>query len=303
MYTRSWLGAKMEIPDNPTTERWDIFLSFAGKRPAEAHAFYDALGKHGRVFFTAAKQDALTNWASDIRLAQQNSDSSVVLVSTESQSAYYQQEEVAFAISLSRESRGAHKVIPVYLDGRPKATEWNLYGLHILQDVSVPEVGGIQAAADRVLLRLGLVPGPLTGVREMASHAPVEPAHVLYKFPRTPRIEPYRIDISLIRECANSISPADAILVVMDANRFRLEADEDAGLIERGALPPSLAEPNVYWTGVFTQAASQGPRMLAALVLSINDSQFQVHARTAKTKILNYLQALPAGPDHQNLPV
>jgi len=292
----------MASRESTTTDRWDIFLSFAGKRPSEAHAFFDALRKHGRVFFTATEQNVLTNWASDIRRAQQNSDSSVILVSTESQTAYYQQEEVALAISLSRESRGSHRVLPVYLDGRPKATEWNLYGIPILQDVSVPEVGGIQAAADRVLLRLGLVPGLSPNVAGIASQAPVKPVHVLDKFPRTPRIEPYRIEISLIRECANSISPADAVLVVMDANRFRSEADDDAGLIERGALPPSLAEPSVYWTGVFTQAASQGPRMLPALLLSINDSQFESPARTAKTKLLNYLQALAASSDRQNAP-
>ncbi len=89
----------------------------------------------------------------------------------------------------------------------------------------------------------------------------------------------------------------------MDANRFRLEADEDAGLIERGSVPPSLAEPYVYWTGVFNEAASQGPRMLAALLLSINDSQFKARARTAKTKMLNYLEALPPSPDYQSAPV
>jgi hypothetical protein len=194
-------------------------------------------------------------------------------------------------------------VIPVYLDGRPNATEWNLYGLHVLQDVSVPEIKGIEAAADRVLLRLGLVAGPLAVVAEKAIPMPAEHAHVLYKFPRTPRIDPYRVDISLIRECANAISPGDAVLIVMDANRFRLEADEDAGLIERGSVPAaSLAEPLVYWTGVFNLAASQGPRMLAALLLSINDSQFVDRARTAKTKLLNFLQALPAGPVRQTLP-
>lgn len=292
----------MEIPDTASDHRWDIFLSFTGKRTADALAFFDALGKRVRVFFTADQQNALTNWPTDIRRAQQNSNSSVILVSTESESAYYQQEETAFAISLSREKPGGHKVIPVYLDGRPKATEWNLYGLHILQDVSVTEVGGIQAAAGCVLLRLGLMNGALSGAGEMPSATPVEPTHILHKFPRTPRIDPYRIDIALIRECANSISPGDAVLAVMDANRFRLEADDDAGLIERGAVPPSLAEPNVFWTGVFTQAASQGPRMLAALLLSINDSQFQTPARSAKTKLLNYLQALRAVPVHQNIP-
>jgi hypothetical protein len=79
----------MASQDNTTQENsWDIFLSFAGKRPAEAQAFYDALSRRARVYFTAAQQNAMSNWASDIRRAQQNSDSTVVLVSTESESAY-----------------------------------------------------------------------------------------------------------------------------------------------------------------------------------------------------------------------
>jgi hypothetical protein len=283
-------------------DQWDIFLCFAGKRQVDAQAFYGALSPHARVFFSPAQQDKLANWAAEIRRAQQKSDSTVVLVSVEGKDAYYQQEEVALGISLSRESGGAHKVIPVYLDGRPKATEWNLYGLHILQDVSVPEVGGINAAVDRVLVRLGLALGPKDDAPEAGPRLAAAQNQVLLRFPRTPRIDTFRIDVSIIRECANAFSPTDAVLIVMEANRFRLETDADAGLIERGSLPPSLSEPIVYWSGVFNLAANQGPRMLAALLLSINDGQFPERARLARRNLLDYLQSLSGVPVSVRLP-
>jgi hypothetical protein len=55
-------------------------------------------------------------WDIEIPRAQQVSDVTVVLISSKSEAAYYEREEIAAAINLQLKGASQHRIVPVYLD-------------------------------------------------------------------------------------------------------------------------------------------------------------------------------------------
>jgi hypothetical protein len=263
---------------------WDIFISYAGRDESQAQRLYDLLRADFRVFFAKESIDPGDNFAERIREALLGTPITVVLVSIHSQRAWYQGAENAQAIELARDSEGRKRIVPVYLDGRPKATEWNLFGLNVLHALDANTPGGMIEVARR--LSALVLNQPSGTALETAS------SHVLQTIPMGPMVPGEYVDESLVDAYAERFSMARADLLVDRANAFRKQADGNATVIRKTDVPRiEQVEPIRYWQSVFKEARLHGPRMLAALLLVVNDEGFTPEAQAARRRLLDLLNA------------
>lgn len=101
----------------PESFRYDAFIAYASPDAEYAQKFYALLSTVGyRVFLDSIELCPGDDWAKKISEAQENSLLTVVLISTHSDSAYFQRQEILKAIKLTRNDQ--HRVVPVYLMGR-----------------------------------------------------------------------------------------------------------------------------------------------------------------------------------------
>jgi formylglycine-generating enzyme required for sulfatase activity len=97
---------------------WDFFLSHAGADKEDTSAFYELLKLHSTVFLDRRDLTPGCNWPKELLEALGRSLITVVLVSSNTESAYYQNSEILTAIELEREDSARHRVVPVLLDHR-----------------------------------------------------------------------------------------------------------------------------------------------------------------------------------------
>jgi len=265
-------------------QSWDIFISYAGRDEPRARDLYDLVSPGLNVFFAPESITPGDNFAEQIAAALLGTRITAVLVSINSRRAWYQASENARAIDLARDSDGRKRVVPVYLDGRPAATEWNLFGLNVLHALDASAVGGLSEVS-RTLIALARNQPVAAGVG-----AP--PDHVLKSIPMGPMVGGEYVDESLIDAYAASFTVTRADLLVDKVNAFRKQADANANIIRKADLPPvEQVQPIRYWQNVFIEARLQGPRMLAALLLVVNDETFPPEAQAARRKLLDFLKA------------
>lgn len=108
---------------------WDFFIAHAGPDKGPAEILYDCLGTRSRVFLDSRCLLLGDNWDEKLAEAQRNSLITVVLVSSNTETAYYQREEIAAAIHLIRTPGQAHRMVPVYLDATATSQQDIPYGL------------------------------------------------------------------------------------------------------------------------------------------------------------------------------
>jgi len=120
---------------------WDFFLARAGADKAAAESLYDLLTPHCKVFLDCRCLLLGDNWDQELALAQARSMITVVLISSCTDSAYYQREEIARAITMARENESKHRVVPVFLDGRPSTNSVVPYGLRLKHGLSLTDAG------------------------------------------------------------------------------------------------------------------------------------------------------------------
>lgn len=120
-----------------------------------------------------------------------------------------------------------------------------------------------------------------------------KPRHELHAYPRFPMVPSHKISISIKQAYADLIPVREARGLIDQANSFRLEADPgDATvtLIKQSRLrSPEDNPPIDFWIDAFNEAGKHGPRMLAALLLSIDDAQFDEQAKQSRRELLKFL--------------
>ncbi len=122
-------------PPKPTPHVWDFFIAHAGPDKEPAEELYDLLKEHARVFLDSQCLLLGDNWDQELPKAQRESLISVVLLSSNAEHAYYEREEIAAAIRLSRASK--HRVVPVYLDADLATSDSLPYGLERKHGITV----------------------------------------------------------------------------------------------------------------------------------------------------------------------
>jgi len=273
-----------------SAKKWDFFLAYANPDKAAADELYSLLHPDRQVFLDHFSLSPGVQWDLEIPRAQRASRATVVLVSSRSQAALFQREEISVAIALFRKDASAHRVLPVYLDGSASTLGAGIYGLRLFQGLDVLKEGGLAAVA-RKLCDLSTHPSS-----EVSSETPQPETspNVLERFPRGPVVDFFRVSRSLIEAYAMIVRPTDAAMVVGQANALRIEADADDPDVTYIKLfhlpPPETVPPFVYWSDVFSEACRHGPRMLGAVLLSLQDTQFSARAKDDRQKLLQYLK-------------
>jgi len=130
----------------PEGKKYHVFLAHSGKDTETAAEIKRLLGEAVSVFLDCESLSPGDTWDTEIPKAQQESLTTVILISRSIELSFYQQEEVAGAIALARESE--HRVIPVYLNksGAPVP-----YGLRRLHSIYLKKERSLGAVAEKII--------------------------------------------------------------------------------------------------------------------------------------------------------
>ena len=156
---------------------WDVFIAHAGADVVSARHLANCLTSQHRLtcFLDAQQLQAGNVWPTTLKNVLAQSRVVVVIVSENSDAAYYLQEEVAIAVAISRAPSSSIRIIPVLLRG---ATQRHLpYGtftLHALYEDRggwPPVVDAIAQEVDqsRQRSRSTILGGAVEGTDEMWS--------------------------------------------------------------------------------------------------------------------------------------
>lgn len=137
-----------------TDKKWDFFIAHAAADTLIAEQLHDMLAGSATVFLDVRSIELGDNWDLTLAAAQRQSRMTVVVVSQQTDSAYYERVEVAQAINLSRDPTQGHRVIPVYLDEASTKTLSAQYGLNLKHGLFLSEATTLEAAAYRLLATL-----------------------------------------------------------------------------------------------------------------------------------------------------
>lgn len=129
----------------PEGKKYHLFLAHSGKDTETAVRIKRLLGTSVSVFLDCESLLPGDVWDVEIPKAQQESLITVILISKNIEKSFYQREEVAGAIELSRESE--HRVVPVYLDDSAPAP----YGLRCIHSINVKKEDGLGAVAEQLV--------------------------------------------------------------------------------------------------------------------------------------------------------
>ena len=129
---------------------WDFFLAHAGPDLEDARKLKRQLSPPARVFLDAECISPGEVWSQVLSEALQSSLIHLILVSPNTEAAYYQSEEIAVAIQMAREDPHTHRVVPIYLNspGVPKMVP---YGLKTRHGLSVDDEDDLAAVRQHLL--------------------------------------------------------------------------------------------------------------------------------------------------------
>ena len=141
------LSQPLNSPDQ-SVRRYDFFIAYAtpDRRLAQDLCWFlqdDAC----EVFLDVQALSPGAVWPPALREALEASRAIVVLVSTHTDEAFYQQEEIVQAIQLARDKPRAHTVIPVILEKLPYGAMSMPYGLSSRQALDATRSGGLRRVA------------------------------------------------------------------------------------------------------------------------------------------------------------
>jgi hypothetical protein len=146
----------------------------------------------------------------------------------------------------------------------------------------------VQKAVTDLRAALG-VPAPAAAP---APPPPSPPPPPLQQFPRGGMVPPDRVPLSFIAVLSQLYPTQDAVFrAVTAANQLRRSADPAdpaVRVIDLADVPAGVGA-NAVWTNILLQACRQGPRMVAALLLSAPAEAFGAD----RDRFLNDLAATP----------
>jgi len=280
-----------EEPTNAVPS-WDVFIAYPSGHWKEANELFEALHPHVSVFLDKRSLQPGTPFDLAIPEAQRSSRMTAVIVDESYLTAFYTRAEAAAAIALSRATCGVHIVVPIYLNGLPSAYEAP-YGFQLLQSLDLRKElswGAISLSLRQMLLASN---GVHNGPHELREQTQDDPKVALIsRLPIGPRFEMFRIRPSIVREYASATKGDAAAGIVNEAAFLQISANPQATYI----LPYHLPDPHdvpsyTYWNDAFAEACLHGPRMVAALLLALDDSLFPEAVKQERQRLLQTLAA------------
>jgi hypothetical protein len=141
------LSQTLNGPDQRVS-RYDFFIAYATPDRPLARDLYWFLQDDAReVFLDIEDLSPGAVWPPALREALEASRAIVVLMSTHTDDAFYQQEEIVRAIQLARDKPNAHTVIPVILEKPPQGAVSMPYEIRRLQAQDATRSGGLRRVA------------------------------------------------------------------------------------------------------------------------------------------------------------
>ena len=134
---------------NTPFPHYDFFIAHAGAEAHFAEALYAKLTDHACIFLDSISLIPGDNWDTELPNAQRQSLITVVLVSSATEAAFYQREEIAAAITMARDNPKTHRVIPVYLD--ELENDQIPYGLRLKHSIYLGGNVTLETVADRLI--------------------------------------------------------------------------------------------------------------------------------------------------------
>ena len=133
---------------------WDFFLAHAGPDLDIARNLKRELEPPARTFLDDENLVLGDDFDAELAEAQQSSLISVVIVSPNTEQAYYQREEIAAAIQMSREDPHTHRVVPVFFNQAQIGSRQIPYGLRLKHSLRVLDSSDLTEAGKRLLQTL-----------------------------------------------------------------------------------------------------------------------------------------------------
>lgn len=129
--------------------KWDFFISHAGGDISIAENLYTFLASQSKPFLDSKELILGDTWDQKIAEAQRQSLITIILVSSKTELAYYQRDEIAVAIQMARNLTQKHRVIPIFVPGYNKDKVPN--GLTIIHSLTLSSESDIETAANELL--------------------------------------------------------------------------------------------------------------------------------------------------------
>jgi len=145
------------IPEPSNTFEWDFFLAHAGPDLDIARTLKRALEPPAKAFLDDEDLVLGDDFDSELAEAQQSSLISIVIVSPHTEQAYYQREEIAAAIQMSRDDPHTHRVVPLFFNQDQIGSRQIPYGLRLKHSLRVAGSGDLTEAGKRLLETLSLM--------------------------------------------------------------------------------------------------------------------------------------------------
>jgi TIR domain-containing protein len=136
---------------------WDFFLAHAGADLPIAQDLYGRLSPAAKVFLDAITMLPGDDWDQELRTAQRASLISVIILSSNTNDAYYQREEIAAAIDMARQDKRSHRVVPLYVNAKEIPHDDIPYGLRLKHSLYVPGSGDLTSAGTQLLHTLEMM--------------------------------------------------------------------------------------------------------------------------------------------------
>ncbi len=130
----------------PMEQLWDVFIAYASPNREAANQLFDLLQGACRVFMDKKRLAPGDSWDRELAAAQKGSRITAVLISSATETAHYQLDEIARGLELSRDQQLHHRVVPLYLDDTAAP-----YGLGRIERIVVSEQEGLTQAAHAIL--------------------------------------------------------------------------------------------------------------------------------------------------------
>lgn len=138
--TIAWSEIKMKLRDfsvpqgdHETTQQWDYFIAYSSSDRSIAEMAFSKLSQIGRTFLDSRCLRPGDRWTERIRTAQNNSRSTLIIITEKTPNSWFVESEYLHAIKLMRE--GSHIIIPVLYEQDAKLP----YGLDQLHAVIIKE--------------------------------------------------------------------------------------------------------------------------------------------------------------------
>jgi hypothetical protein len=136
-------------------DRWDCFISYPATQQHVAAKLAELLSPRVAVFFDQTVLRPGDDWPRALARALDHSLVTAVIVSPQTERAFYEQEEIVRAIQRAREHDSDRRVVPLFVDGISPTDTRVPFGLRVKQGYTIESSEDIVDAADGIVALVG----------------------------------------------------------------------------------------------------------------------------------------------------